>query len=50
MGLHVVNENKAVTVLRDLNHEAYHYPGVALQQHQPGLQLGHLEQTLTETL
>ena len=24
MVLDVVNENKAVTVLRDLNHEAYH--------------------------
>ncbi|KAL9961722.1 hypothetical protein ACROYT_G030722 [Oculina patagonica] len=34
MGLHEVNENKAVTVLGDLNHEAYHYHGDALQQDQ----------------
>ena len=50
MGLHEVNENKAVTVLRDLNHEAYHYHGAALQLDQIGLQLGRLEPPLTETL
>ena len=50
MGLHVVNENNAVAVLRDLNHEAYHYHGVALQRDQTGLKLGHLRQPLTEPL
>ena len=50
MDLHVVNENNAVTVLRDRSHEAYHYYGIALKQYQTGLQLGHLEQPPTETL
>ena len=49
MGLHGVNDNKAATVLRDLNHEAYHYHGVAPQPAQIDLRLGHLEQPLTET-
>ena len=37
MGLHEVNENKALTVLGNLNHEAYHYHDVILQLEQMGL-------------